>query len=318
MTLTAARPSRLGLVFALAGAFAACGGGSGSPATRTAVEVSAAARAISPTERLLPLLPDGAQVVVEVDLARLRGNAVVGSVVTKGLAQLGADARLPGLPVAVQGSPLALADAIVLAAYGVGSDHAATITLVITKSDVPGGTRLADDLVVLAEPAWAAQVDARAHIAHDHAIVANPELLALRDHALPKGAAGATLRVTARLPFDARVALARASGVDTTPSRLSLWCDIADDFAVVIDADASDHGERGDKDAAKRLAASLRGVLASIADAPTVRALGVPNSIEDARLIAQGSWVRAVISIGPHHLARAAERAAALLDGGGA
>lgn len=292
--------------------------GSGSSQSHTATDVSAAAREMSPTERLLPLLPDGMQVVVEIDLARLRSNSVVGAVVTKGLTQLGADARLPGLPVAVQGSPLALADALVLAAYGVGSEHAATITLVATKSDVPGGARIGDDLVVLADPEWVTQVEARARIAHDHAITANAELLALRDHALPKGAPGATLRVTARLPFDARVALARASGIDTTPSRLSLWCDVADDLAVVIDADASDHGERGDKDGAKRLAAALRGVLGSIADSAPVRALGVPNSLEEARMIAQGSWVRAVISIGPHHLARAAERAAALLDGGGA
>src|SRR5512140_136505 len=68
------------------------------------------------TERVLALLPEGAQLVVEIDLARLRGNKVVGDVVTRALAQLGSDAKLPGLPVAVAGSPLAGADAIVLAA----------------------------------------------------------------------------------------------------------------------------------------------------------------------------------------------------------
>jgi hypothetical protein len=313
--LPAGRGSRPSTALLGVVAFAGCGGGARSAQPRA--EVAAAARAESPTEKLLPLVPDGAQVVVEIDLARLRGNAVVGPVATKALAQLGADVTLPGLPLAVQGSPLASADALVLAAYGVGTQGAATLTLVATKGEVPGGVRLADDLVVLGDPAWVEQVEGRARIARKHTISANAELLALRDHAVPKGAPGSTLRVTARLPFDARVALARASGIDTTPSRLSLWCDIADDLAVVIDADASDNGERGDKDAAKRLAASLRGVLGAIADAPTTRALGVPTSLEQAHLVAQGSWVRAIISIGPHHLARAAERAAALLTGGG-
>jgi hypothetical protein len=296
----------------------ACGGGSNSSKTTTSDQVAAASRELGPTEKILPLLPEGAQVVVEIDLARLRNNAVVGAVVTRALAQLGADVKLPGLPLAVQGSPMANADAIVLAAYGVGTEGAATLTIVATKAEIPGATRLTDELVVLGSDDWVGQLATRAQIAHDHPIAANQELLTLRDHAMPKGAPGFALRATARLPFDARVALARASGLDTTPSRLSLWCDIADDLAVVIDADASDHGERGDKDAAKRLAASLRGVLEAVADAPAVRALGVPNSLAEARMVSQGSWVRAIISIGPQHLARAAERAAALLDGGGA
>jgi hypothetical protein len=46
-----------------------------------------------------------------------------------------------------------------------------------------------------------------------------------------------------------------------------------------------------------------------------VRALGVPTSLEDARLIAHGTWVRAIIAIGPRHLARAVARAGALLGG---
>ena len=78
----------------------------------------------------------------------------------------------------------------------------------------------------------------------------------------------------------------------------------------MIDADASD-GK--DKDAARRLAHTLRGTLGAIAEEPTVRALGVPTSLTDARLVTQGTWVRAVMAVGPHHLARAVERARAML-----
>ena len=45
-----------------------------------------------------------------------------------------------------------------------------------------------------------------------------------------------------------------------------------------------------------------------------MRALGIPNSIVDARVIAQGTWVRTILSIGPRHLARVIERARAMID----
>ena len=266
-------------------------------------------------DRMLPLLPDGAQVVVELDLARLRANAVVGATATKALARLGADARLPGLPVAVQGSPIGDADAVVVAAYGVGTADAATVTLLATKEDVAGSVRLAPDVVALGPDEWTTQLATRAQIAEKSPLAAPAELMALRAHAMPAGATGAVVRITARLSFDARVALARQTGVDAAPARLSLWGDVADDLAIVVDADAADPGDKGGKDAARRLAHTFRVLLQSIAEEPVVRAVGVPNSLADARLIAQGTWVRAIIAIGPRHLVRAVERANALLQG---
>jgi len=94
--------------------------------------------------------------------------------------------------------------------------------------------------------------------------------------------------------------------------------DISDDLAIVIDADAADPGDRAAKNASHRLAGTVRSALATLAGEPVVVALGVPNSITDARLIAQGTWVRAIIAIGPRHLARAVERANALLATPGA
>ena len=275
--------------------------------------VATAVKPLQGTERVLALLPDGAQLVVEVDLARLRSNKVVGEVVTRALAQLGADAKLPGLPVAIAGSPIAGADAIVLAAYGVGTSHQATVTVLQTKTDVPGSTRIDDDLVAIGPDEWTGQVQARAAIARSTPLAPNAELMTLRAHAMPQGATGAVMHVTARLPFDARVALARETGLDSAPARLSLWADVSDDLAIVCDADAIDPGEKAAKDSSHRLAHTFRTTLVALADEPFVRALGVPNSIAEARLIAQGTWVRAIIAIGPRHLERAVERANALL-----
>ena len=66
-------------------------------------------------EKMIALLPEGAQILVELDLARLRANQTVGSVATKALASLGEEQKLPGLPMMVQGSPLGEADVVEVA-----------------------------------------------------------------------------------------------------------------------------------------------------------------------------------------------------------
>ena len=49
-------------------------------------------------------------------------------------------------------------------------------------------------------------------------------------------------------------------------------------------------------------------------DEPAARALGVPRSLVNAKLVVRGTWVRAIIAIGPEHLKRIAARASALLE----
>jgi hypothetical protein len=287
-------------------ALTACGGAqSTAPAGPPPATVS---------ERLLAMLPQGAQIVVEVDLARLRTNPVIGAVVTRALADRTGD--LAGVPA----SPLAVADQVVFAAYGVGTAQAATLTLLAAPHDLDGAARLADGFYAIGPPEWVEQTQQRVALgatgASGFAVRAAPELLALRDHAMPAGAPGASLRVTARLPFDARISLARQTGLDAAPAQLSAWGDVADDLAVVIDCDAADPGDvrtgrRGD--AARRLEAALRGALTTVAELPAVRVLGLPASLDGARLIAQGTWVRTIIAIGPAHLRRVALRATQLL-----
>jgi len=200
-----------------------------------------------------------------------------------------------------------------MAAYGVGTAQAATLTILQTKQDVPNAMRITPDLVAIGPEEWTAQLASRAAIDAQHALTPGEDLLRLRDHAMPPGATGAVLRVTARLPFDARIAFARQTGLDAAPAQLSLWADVADDLAVVVDADAADPGDKAGREAAKRLAATIKGTLGAVADDPTVRALGVPTSLTDAHLVTQGTWVRAIVAVGPHHLARAVERARAML-----
>ena len=288
---------------------AACGGGGARPLPAS----TGPAHVVTGTEHVLALLPEGAQLVVEVDLARLRANKVVGDVAGKALAQLGADSRIPGVPLAMRGSPLAGADTIVMAAYGVGTAQAATLTILQTTQELADSTRIAPDLVAIGPDDWVGQLQARAAIDAQHALAPSEELIRLRDHAMPPGATGAVLRVTARLPFDARIAFARQTGLDSAPARLSVWGDVADDLAIVVDADAADPGDKLGKDAAHRLAQAIQGVLETAAGDTTIKALGVPRSLTDARLVTQGTWVRAILAVGPHHLERAVERARAML-----
>jgi hypothetical protein len=336
------RPGALAACAAAVGLGAACGGGA-APAAVSPAEPPPAA-----TERLLAMLPQGAQIVVEVDLARLRANPVIGAVVTRALAEpprstpdatpaaawlrfvlRGAPPDGPAGDPAGDASPLAAADQVVLAAYGVGTAQAATLTLLAAPREVPGATRIADGAYAVGPPDWIAQTEQRVALATTgHAelsIRPAPELLELRAHAMPAAAPGASLRITARLSFDARIALTRQTGIDTPPAQLSAWGDVVDDLAVVIDCDATDPGSApagppsstaaGGRraDPARKLAAALRAMLAVVADQPTIRSLGLPPSITGARLIARGSWVRAIIAVGPDHLRRVAERAAGLI-----
>jgi hypothetical protein len=236
--------------------------------------------------------------------------------VTRALAE-----RAAALPAGVPASPLAEADQIVLAAYGVGTAQAATLTVLSAPHELAGATKLVDGFYAVGPPEWVDQAQQRVALAQTgearFAIAAAPELLELRRHAMPDKAPGAALRVTARLPFDARIALARQTGLDAAPAQVSAWADVADDVALVVDCDASDPGDRVDPrraaDAPRRMEATLRGAIAAVVDQPAIRMLGLASSFDGAKLVTRGSWVRAIVAIGPAHLVRVVDRASALL-----
>jgi hypothetical protein len=287
-------------------ALVACGG------RRThATRATAAAHVATPQDRLLALLPQGAQVVIEVDLARLRANPVVGALVARVLGA-GTLPDIAGVPTA----PLGTADRVVLASYGVGTAQAATVTLIEAKAEIPGARPITDGVWGLGPPEWIEPIENRAALAAAGVgkQLAPPEdLLALRDLAIPKGAPGSSLRVTARLGFDARVSLARQTGLDSAPAQLSLWGDVIDDAGIVLEADATDPGDKATKQAVARLEAAMQAALRALAAEPLARALGLTSTIASARITVHGRWVRCVIAIGPDHLKRVVERANTLL-----
>lgn len=260
-------------------------------------------------ERILGMLPAGAQVVAEIDLARLRANAVVGSVITRAIA--GDTIALPSRSDVKD--PLATAELVVLAAYGVGTADAATLTVIAAPQPIAGLTRVDEGLYALGPEAWVLSLVERAAIAAQTPLPASAELLALRERAMPPKAPGAAFRLTAQLAFDARVALARQVGLENAPGQISIWGDVVDDLAVIIDADAADPGEQTPGDAVARLEATMRGALAAVASLAEVRALGLPSSLAGAKLATRGTWVRTIIAVGPNHLKRVVERAERLI-----
>lgn len=286
---------------------AACGGGgSKSPGGGGATLPPAPT---TTAERILGLLPAGPQIVIELDLERLRANPVVGPTITRALERGNLE-----LPAGVPASPLTTATLVVMAAYGVGTAQAATISVLAAPAPIPDATRVADGLYAVGPADWVSQLEQRATITADAPPSAPVEWLALRDRAMPSQAPGATLRITAQLSFDARVALARQVGLENAPAAVSLWGDVVDDLAIVIDADSADPGEPATKAAAARLEATILGALSSIAAMPEVRALGLPASLGGAKLALRGSWIRTIIAVGPAHLKRVVDRARNLLE----
>ncbi|HWO25583.1 MAG TPA: hypothetical protein VNO30_42880 [Kofleriaceae bacterium] len=318
---------RRGAALAVAAAagvtWAAGATGCSGPGKRVVSAEAPSPAPVLPADRILALLPQGAQLVVELDLARLRSNPVIGEVVTRALS---GGVPLPGAAAASAGAagaagsppppppPLLAADVLVLAAFGVGTTAAATVTLLAGKQPIPDAARVAEGIYAIGPEEWTAQLAQRGAMLDTEGLIrAQPELIALRDRAMPPKAPGASLRVTAQLSFDARVALARQTGLEAAPAQLSIWGDVVDDLVIVVEADAADPGDRRGKQATARLEAALRGALASLAAEPAVAALGLPRSLTGAKLAVRGTWIRAIIAVGPEHLRRVAARASALL-----
>lgn len=326
-----------------------CGGGSKSGLGQPLPPLPE--RAATAGDSLLAMLPAGAEVVIEIDLERARGNPVIGGLVGKllereaGEEQGGAEAD----PLASLGAaPLAHARAVVVASYHVGSAEAGSLTLL--RCDGPAAPRAAalrataigDDVLALGPPELVEQAQLVAAAAIPASSSQLHSLLALRAKPMPEGATGAVLRVTAELSFEARVSLARQTSLEAPPARLALWADVADDAALVVMADSRDEeqaarpassqasqasqasrsskapkGKRGEpspqQKAAERLAAALTGALGELARDPRVTALGLGQPLRNAKLSRAGSWIQLVVVVGPERLGRAVERAAAWL-----
>jgi hypothetical protein len=287
----------------------ACSSG-GTPATVTPDISFRPVREATAGDALLDQLPPGAEVLVELDLARLRGNAVVGEMARALLAAPpeAGDADGAGTVLAdAMAAPLAGADAVVLAAYRVGTPAATTITIVQGGAPGDGAIELGDGRWALAvEGDVAAILEAASDDGDD--LRDDAALLTTRAWAMPAGADGASLRITARLPGPARAALADALGVDDAPGALSVWGDVADDLAIV--ARLAD--EPGTPAARGRAAPpwlpAVRTLRDRIAALPELGALGLARPIADADIRRDDGGVRVAVVIAPGRLRRAAQR----------
>lgn len=266
-------------------------------------------RAPTAGDELMAWAPAGADLVLELDLSRLRENPVLGPL----LASLAAP---PGDPSAASrnqaGGPtwdldrelLSRTDAVLLAAYHVGEERAATLTLL--RGDAPVGTRIAERLYALGPPERVAHIQAvrsgaAASLADDRA------LMAVRTRAMPARATGAFLRGAARLGFDARVALASQLDLDSVPATVSVWADVADDLAVVVTLSA----EPGQGPGLARALAALRDRVARI---PWVRERWLHVTLRGLDVSATDTRVRAVLVIAPNPLQRMIARFLRTLD----
>lgn len=265
-------------------------------------------RAPTAGDRLLAYVPEGADLLLEVDLARLRGNAVVGATVAAlvdgpvppvGQGE-GAGGPWPGLDGA---AALAGAQAVVLAAYRVGTDDAATITIVESDARPSGALPLGARVWALADEGQTAALLAAAE--GGASASADVELLRLRAEAMPARAEGAAVRLAARFGDAARASLADALDLDDPPPAISLWADVADDLALIAWLGAGEGRPAGDDARAAALLATARARLAATAE---LRALGLRPSIEAATIAREARGARGTIVIGPRRLARAMAR----------
>ena len=300
---------------------AACGGSSKPGAAGQGIAVPS--REATAADPVLRHLPAGAALLIEVDLARVRRNPVIGDVATRwlssqvgsaeGEAASGEDGSPANAVADLAHAPLLTADAIVLAAYGVGSEAAATATLIIGPSivpaDIPGAIRLDEHIALLAPPALARRAEA-ASAGAEPSLASDRALLALRTRAMPEKAESASLRLTGRLDFDARVALAAMTGADAVPRELSVWADVVDDAALIAVLDGADDKKN---DGGKRLEAALIALRDRLADLDPLRLAGVSPALRRTEIQRDGDRVRVVALIGPKRLRKAAERVATVL-----
>ncbi len=271
---------------ALAAVLALAGCGPKHKTSQKTVEVPA--RRPTAGDRILAHAPAGADAVLEIDLARLRANPTVGPLV-KAVSAAGE----------VGGGLVAIGEVVVVASYRIGQTDAGQLVFVsgTRVGELAGAHRISDTLVAFGPPALLRQVELidsgqAASLARDRA------LQRIRALAMPAGAEGASLRMAADLPFDARLALAKRLEVDVVPEWISLWFDVADDMAGVALLGGGDDADPKD------LVTAVTRLRDRLYSAESVQRVGLDALLEDVQVMVQGSDARVVLVVGPKRLAR--------------
>jgi hypothetical protein len=259
---------------------AACG------ASRPKIEVPV--RADTPGDALIALAPPAADAILEVDMVRLRKNAVMAPL----LATMETDQAFSGSDL------LRAVDALLICTYGLGDKPRYLFLFSGARAESLAGAQLVTQgIYAVAEPS---DLETMRQIANGRGDSLKSDLtfLALRSHAMPKKATGAVLRATARLSFAARIDVARRFDLDAVPSAFSVWADVADDLAIIATLFAKSEAE----------ARNLNRALQNAKDrfARESQALGwlLPQLVKGAEVAVSGKIVQVVIVIGPKRLSR--------------
>lgn len=285
---------------------AASGRSGGNNQPTLASEYRVPERTHTAGDELLAMAPAGADVIVELDLDRLRANEVAGPLVQR----LSGHLIGPVAASAVSGTGSDTSsdsgsgsgssrdwwqatDAVLLCAYRVGEDNAETITLI--RGDAPLGERLDPDISVLGAAELVAKV--RAVRAGDVPSLADDRaLMRVRTVAMPARADGGFLRAAGRLSFHARVELASRLELDVVPATLSVWADVADDFALVATLQGTE------PDDGERLHTGAASALDELAQVPWIRTHNLHFLLRTVDISAHAQAVRMTLIIGPRRL----------------
>jgi hypothetical protein len=271
---------------ALAAALAVAGCGAKSKPSQKPVDVPA--RRPTAGDAILRHAPAGADALLEIDLARLRKNQTVGPLVTAVTAA-----------GEVGGDLVAIGEVVVVASYRIGQTDAGQLVFVSgpRAGELGGAHRVTDTLVAFGPPALLRQVDLvdthqAASLADDRA------MLRIRALAMPAKAEGASLRMAADLPFDARLALAKRLEIDVVPDWISVWFDVADDMAGIALLGGGDDADPKD------LVTAVTRLRDRLYSAKSLERVGLDVLLEDVQVTMNGSDARVVLVVGPKRLER--------------
>lgn len=241
--------------------------------------------------------PAGADLAIELDLHRLRDNPVLGPLVATAIE---AEFSAGGMDARIAND----LDVLLLCAYDIGGAEATTLTLMrgprVTR--VPGAIPVGKDVFALGPPALVARAQA-AFRGDAPSLASDREFAKIRDVAMPDGATGAVLRVTAVLDFNARVALSGRLSLEVVPQAVSVWGDVADDLAAVGVLVAENPAD------AANLALLVERARTGVVQHAGVRLLGIAPAVAQAEISAEGQATMMTFVLPPAMLEQAVARA---------
>jgi hypothetical protein len=259
-------------------ALLACGGSSG-PAT-----APLPVRATTAGQSLLSFAPLGADLLLEVDLSRLRQNAVVGGLLSA-VAAPGSDQRV---------DLLQQAEVALLCVYDIGGVPKQLILLRAEDENLAGTEVLAENIFAVGDSKLVSR--AAGIQSSEDSMLADRELLRIRETVMPAEAKSASLRVSVRLDFDARVQIASKLSLSDVPVSIALWGDVVDDMALVAHL-ASDEAED-----VPRLERAILGLRGRFAKNALLRFVGLSVPIREAKVRGQAKVVKVTLLVGPKRL----------------